>query len=316
MSGPKGAAVNDNRHATLEGIALVERAIEVVESDARRPRASDGSPGGLVELPGDIRPIIIGDLHANLDNLNKIIDDANNRADLESGKALCVIVGDVEHDDRTGHMKEMESSIVILEALLRLIVQYAGKVYYLRGNHDTFDERLRKSGIAQGLEFKMALLAARGAEYVAAVQRFFEALPIFVIGKGYAITHAGPPHGGLDRQEIIDIKRYPEKYHQVMWTRVNEFRDGTPSPKEYGEKDVLLLREMLGLAPETHFIVGHNPLWGDGNTTGFWKDVVGIKNHHIIYSGSGSMAPWLTMEGGELAVRYAIVKQAEVYYYG
>lgn len=300
----------------LEGIPLVERAIEVVEADPFRAKDSDGRPGGLVELPKKFRPIIVGDLHANLENLNRILDSESNRADLEAGKAVCIIVGDIEHDDRTGHMKEMDSSVVILEELFRLLDHYAGRLVYLRGNHDTFDERLRKSGIAQGLELKMTLIAKRGAEYVAAVQRFYEALPVFVIGEGFVITHAGPPHGGLDRKELVNIKRYPEKYHQLMWTRVNEFRDGTPSPKEYGAKDVKLALELLGMPDGTHFIVGHNPLWGDGNTVGFWKDVVGIKNHHIIYSGSGSQAPYLTFEGGELVSKLGIPKKPEVYYYG
>jgi predicted phosphodiesterase len=314
--GGKPATAKARGGAPLQGIELVERAISIVEADPFRPRASDGSPGGLVELPPSLRPIIIGDLHANLENLERIIDANGNRDDLEAGKAVCVIVGDVEHDDRTGHMKEMESSIVILEALFRLLDRYAGNVVYLRGNHDTFDERLRKSGIAQGLELKMTLLAARGQEYVNAVQRFFESLPVFVIGKGFVITHAGPPHGGLDRQELIDIRKYPDKYHQLMWTRVNEFHGGNPSPKEYGEGDVRLALEMLNLPPDTHFIVGHNPLWGDGNTTGFWKDVVGIKNHHIIYSGSGSQAPYLTWEDGILTVKFGIPKATEAYYYG
>ncbi len=300
----------------LEGVALIERAIEVVESDPYRPGDSEKRPGGLIELPKKARPIIIGDLHANLENLNRIFDFGTNRADLEAGAIECIIVGDIEHDDRTGHMKEMDSSLAILEELFRLLDRYDGHIHYLRGNHDTFDERLRKSGIAQGLEFKMLLLAKRGPEYVAAVQRFFEALPIFVMGENFVITHAGPPHGGLDRQELVDIRRYPEKYHQLMWTRVNEFRDGTPSPKEYGGRDIKLALEMLNMPPETHFVVGHNPLWGDGNTVGFWKDVVGIKNHHIIYSGSGSQAPFLTFEGGELVVKVGIPKKPEVYYYG
>ena len=309
-------AVENVDTSGLSGLPLVERATKIVETYPGRPVDSDGKPGGLIDLPRGPRPFIIGDLHANLENLNYILDHGANRSDLESGQALCVILGDAVHDDRTGHMKEMESSVVILEELFRLISRYPGRVYYLRGNHDTFDERLRKSGIAQGVEFKSALLSSRGPEYAAAVSRFFESLPVFVIGEGFVITHAGPPHGGLDRQEIIDIRRYPEKYHQIMWTRVNEFRDGTPSPKEYGAQDIRLALEILGLPPETQFIVGHNPLWGDGNKTGFWKDVVGIKNHHILYSGSGSLAPYLTIEDGALVAKMAAPHKMEVYNYG
>jgi hypothetical protein len=72
---------------------------------------------------------------------------------------------------------------------------------------------------------------------------------------------------------------------------------GNPSPKEYGEKDLRLVLELLDLPQDTHFIVGHNPLWNDGNTTGVWQNVIGIKNHHILYSGSGSRAPISRGEG-------------------
>ncbi|MEI6873506.1 MAG: metallophosphoesterase [Spirochaetota bacterium] len=297
------------------GPALVERATEVCGAWPGRLKDSTGKPGGLILFPKNLRPIIIGDLHANLDNLIAIIDHEKNREDFEEERAILVFVGDSVHDDRTGHMKEMTNSVEILEYILRLIAEHPRTVYYLRGNHDTFDERLRKSGIAQGLEFRKALLAAQGPEYVAAVQRFFEDLPMFIIADGFVITHAGPPRGGLVREELIDIKSYPEKYHQLMWNRVNEFH-GNPSPKEYGEKDIRLVLTQLELPEYTTFIVGHNPLWSDGNKTGVWLNVIGMKNHHIIYSGSGSRAPYFTLENGELVVKMAIKKEPEVYYYG
>lgn len=296
-------------------LTLVERAIEISEKWPGRLTGDDGSPGGLIELPEGIRPIIIGDLHANLEHLVAIINHETNREEFESGKALIIITGDAVHDDRTGYMKDMTSSVRILDYLLRLIVEHPLNLYYIRGNHDSFDHRLRKSGIAQGLEFRDALVAAHGEEYAVAVGRFFEALPVFIIGKGFIVTHAGPPRGGLVREEIINIKNYPEKYHQLLWTRVNEFH-GNPSPKEYGEKDLKLVLELLGLPSTTHFIVGHNPLWNDGNKIGLWMNVIGIKHHHIIYSGSGSHAPYFTLLDGKLIAKTAVEPKQEVYNYG
>jgi len=216
----------------LDGVALVEKVTALVNSMPGRLPDSEGKPGGLVVFPKDIRPIIIGDLHANRENLVKILDHETNRADLESGKAACIFLGDVLHDDRTGHMKDMKSSVEILDDLFKVFLRYPGRVYYIRGNHDSFDERLRKSGICQGLECK---------------------------------------------NEMLDL---------------------------------------LDMPPDTHFIVGHNPLWNDGNQIGVWLNVIGIKNHHILYSGSGSMAPYFTQERGELIVKTAKPKEAEVYYYG
>lgn len=296
-------------------VTLVEKSIDVVSRLPGRIPDRDGLPGGLVMLPEKLRPIIIGDLHANRENLNFILDHEGNRGDLESGKACCVLLGDALHDDRTGNMKDMKSSLEILEDVLRLILRYPGFVYYLRGNHDTFDERLRKSSIPQGLEMKKALLAEKGEAYTFAIDRFFSSLPVFVIGNGFVITHAGPPRGGIVRDELVNIKDYPEKLHQLMWTRVNEFH-GNPSLKEYGEKDIRLALELLEMPADTHFIVGHNPIWSDGNKTGVWTNVIGIKNHHILYSGYGSMAPYITFVDGVMQVKLSIEKKPEVYYYG
>lgn len=306
---------SDKQADSLSGVDLVNGAIAVLDAFPGRLKDDEGRPGGLIELSPDLRPIIIGDLHANRENLVAILNHDANRKDLESGRAVCIILGDAEHDDRTGYMKAMDTSVGILEDLFRLIVRYPGRVGYLRGNHDTFDDRLRKSGIAQGTELRTALTAAFGGGYADAVGKFFESLPVFVIGEGFVITHAGPPRGGLVREELVNIRRYPEKYHQLLWNRVNEFH-GNPSPKEYGDKDLRLVLDLLDLPEYTHFIVGHNPLWNDGNTTGVWQNVIGIKNHHILYSGSGSKAPYFTVEQGQLVLKLAKTQTQEVYQYG
>lgn len=299
----------------LDGIALVQNAIKLINNLPGRLSDSDGQPGGMVLFPETVRPIIIGDLHANRENLSLILDHETNRADIESGKAACILLGDALHDDRTGHMKDMRSSVEILDDVLRLIAQYPGRVYYIRGNHDSFDERLRKSGISQGLEMKKILLQEKGADFTAEVDRFFSCLPYFIIGKGFVITHAGPPHGGIVRDELINIKKYPEKMHQLIWSRVNEFH-GTPSIKEYGEKDLRLALDLLDMPKDTQFIVGHNPIWTDGNNTGVWLNVIGIQNHHILYSGYRSAAPYITFIGEKMLVKTAAITIAEAYNYG
>jgi len=306
---------NSSKSKKPEGVDLVKYVIDLVNSTPGRLKDNTKKPGGLIMFPDNLRPIIIGDLHANIEHLKFILDHDNNRADLESGKAACIFIGDVLHDDRTGYMKQMESSLFMLDELFDVYYTYPGRVYYIRGNHDSFDEQLSKSGILQGLELKKLLLENKGKLYVDAIQAFFDALPYFVIGQGWVITHAGPPRGGLVREELINIRQYPEKAHQLMWNRVNEFH-GNSSLKEYGEKDLRLALDFLDLPAMTHFIVGHNPMWNDGNKTGLWLDVIGIKNHHIIYSGSGSMAPYFTVENGKLVYKMAKKEIKEVYYYG
>jgi predicted phosphodiesterase len=269
-----------------------------------RPKDREGRPGGLVELEAGAKPIIVGDLHACLENLKLILAHEDNDRKILRGECLLILLGDSVHNDQTGQLREMASSLATLEHIFRLFQRYHGRLVHVRGNHDSFDERLVKNGIAQGLEFRRHVVQERGEPYAAAVAEFFEALPLFVIGKGFVIAHAGPIRGGAEREELIDIRFNPDEYQQLLWNRINEF-GGTTTIKEYDHSDIRASLQKLGLAAKTHFIVGHNPLWSNGERSGLWRNVLGIENHHILYSGHGTRAPYLTFQRGRLQVHFA-----------
>ena len=295
---------------TLTELQMLESVIASVENYPYRLKTAAGRPGGLIEFPPSIEVLVVGDLHSNLDNLKAILDDEGNRAEIAAGRKTMVIIGDTVHDDVTGQMKEMDTSIAILDYIIRFMHEFPKGVVYIKGNHDTFDERLVKSGILQGKEMKIALIAKKGKEYQEMVARLFDALPLFIIGQGYVITHAGPVRGGIGRDELINIFDTPDKYHQLIWNRLHEFR-GNPSQKEYGAADIQATLAKLGLGADTLFIVGHNPLWGTGEKTGVWMDVLGIKNHHIIYSGSGSLAPYFQIARGILTLKFPAAPESK-----
>ena len=281
-----------------------------LERSRLRPRDREGRAGGLVELGSAARPVIVGDLHACLENLKLILEHDDNDRKIREGERLLILLGDTVHNDQTGELREMASSLATLEYIFSLFQRYRNRLVYVRGNHDCFDERLVKSGIAQGLEFRRHVVQERGEEYAAAVAEFFEALPMFVVGKGFVITHAGPIRDGAEREELIDIRYNPDEYQQLMWNRINEF-GGTSTIKEYDGSDIRRSLQKLGLPAKTHFIVGHNPLWNTGERTGLWQNVLGIENHHILYSGRGTHAPYLTFQRGKLEVHFAIAERQE-----
>lgn len=295
-------------------VSEIKQATKAVNNYPSRPKDSQGRPGGLLDFSKDDRPaIVIGDLHGAVDNLHKIVQHEDNLERIKGGNLRLIIIGDGVHNDQTGQMKEMESSLEVISEIFRLINSYPKNVIYIRGNHDTFDQYLAKSAIKQGLEFRLHMEAEWGEEHVEAVEEFFESLPMFIIGKGYVITHAGPIRHGCSRQELIDIKDNQDYYRQLMWNRLHEFR-GTPSLKEYDESDIRAMLEKLGLAWDTPFIVGHNPMWHTGDRSGVWRDIIGIKNHIIIYSNLQTNAPYLIIENGSIEERYAISQQPERFY--
>lgn len=291
----------------------IKKIISIINKHKNRPRNTEGNPGGLVELPVDQKCIIVGDLHACLENLKSIIGHQGNEQDLRSGKAMLVLIGDTVHKDKTGELREMGSSLEMLEYVFNLFKQFGERIVYLRGNHDSFDENLVKSGIQQGLEFRKYVISQRGEEYAELVEQFFLALPVFAIGAGFVIAHAGPVRAGTYRDELIEIYSDLDKYHQLMWNRINEFR-GTPNNKEYAEYDIRKTLEKLELPEDTHFIVGHNPLWNTGNDTGVWMDALGIKNHHILYSGCNTRVPYILFHKNKLLLSFAIAPQKEALY--
>jgi predicted phosphodiesterase len=289
----------------------IEKVTSIIENNPNRPKSSTGIPGGLLDYSKNTKPVIvIGDLHGAIDNLKAIINHEDNLKKLEKSKLRVIIIGDGVHNDQTGQMREMESSLLVIEEIFRLILKYGENVLYIRGNHDTFDENVAKSAIQQGLEFRNYLTEHRDEKYIDAVEEFFEALPMFIIGNGYVITHAGPVRHGCTRRELINIKDNQDYYRQLMWNRLHEFR-GTPSLKEYGEEDIRRMLLKLKLPEDTYFIVGHNPMWHTGNDSGIWRDILGIKNHIIIYSNLQTRGPYLRIEGGNIEEIFAVPKTPE-----
>ena len=273
---------------------------------ALRPLSSDGGPGGLIEFPAREKRefIIIGDLHGNHKNLRAILEHDGNLKKVEQDKAVLLFLGDAVHNDRSGFVYEMESSIETMDIIIGLINDFPQNVIYLLGNHDSFRPELSKMGIQQGLLYRDALQAARGAQYVDAMQDFFDALPLFVIHKRFLAVHAGPARGGLTRLELVNVRHFQNLVWQLTWNRLNETRS-TPSMKEYGPEDLDATRKLLGCPAEIPIIVGHNPMWKWGDQDSIWIDALGARNHVILYDTLETKCPYLSVKGGPYAVKYA-----------
>jgi hypothetical protein len=287
----------------------LERALETMRAVTAsvRPRGSSGEPGGLVTFTSEDRRefIIVGDLHANSRNLKAVLRSGSNLRKLLNNKAVLILLGDIVHDERTGHLMEMDSSIRILDIVIHLINKVGRNVVYLAGNHDTFDKQLAKSGIRQGEVLKQEVTKRRGRQYAELLDRFFTSLPVLVRHPHFIAVHAGPVRGGIGRSELINIDHYPECRHQLIWNRINETRS-TPSQKEYAPQDLKDMRSALKSDPKTPVIVGHNPLWQWGGEDSIWINPMQVENYVILYSGAAKVCPYLVFKGSrKYSVKYA-----------
>ncbi len=275
-----------------EALETVRKVNRVLEQSPNRPRDDRGHPGALVELAADLVPILVGDLHGNVDNLLKVLSENRFLAGLETGSASLILLGDAVHPQE-GQMAAMDSSVLIMDLILRLMLSYPSGVLYVRGNHDGFSDEIRKQDVSQGRLWESRLLELRGQNFVTEMKRFYELLPHLVAGDGLLACHGGPPTETVTRDRLINAYRYPRLRHQLTWNRVQQ----AGNPAGYSARDVRSFRAALGLDSSAVFVTAHTQLSEAGC---FWLDVGGIKNHHIIdSSGPGEFAV-ITRVGAEL----------------
>jgi len=261
-----------------KALATLKAVNEILTTEAYRPADKSGLPGGLVELPREKIPIFVGDLHAQVNNLLKILSENKFLEGIESESACLIILGDAVHSELPGEMEAMDSSALMMDLILRLKQLFPANVFYLRGNHDTFNADICKNGICQSTLLKKRLLELRGEDYVRQMEKFYELLPSVIKSDHFLACHAGPPSKKTSRKEIINLRAHPDIAQEIISSRLkrsNYFAG-------YGKADVKRFRKSMKLPKRTPFIVGHTPL---DRTGSIWIDAGEIKNHFILYSG-------------------------------
>ncbi len=249
----------------------------LLQNEPYRATDKTGRPGGLVELPPKLTPVIVGDLHAQVNNLLKILSESCILDCLRMNTASLIILGDAVHSEIINEMEKFDTSMLIMDLIFQLKLHFPNNIFYLRGNHDTFDPEINKNGIPQGTLFEEMLLQHRGPQYVKEMNNFYDLLPYIICSDSYIACHAGPPRGGVKKDALINIKDHKKIGDQLIKTRIQR----PHYPAGYTKGDVKKLRKNLNLPPKTRLIVGHTPMDPFGS---FWLHAGTIKNHHIIYS--------------------------------
>lgn len=262
-------------------LALIQAVNRQLAEDTLRGRDSDDTPGGLLQLPADLRPVLLGDLHGQVDNLLTILSRNAYLRELQSGTAALVLLGDAVHSDRPGELERMDGSMLVMDLLFTLMKALPGRIVFLLGNHDSFSPEIMKGGVAQGMAWERFLTEQRGADYAAEVARFYRLSPVVAMSDGLLACHAGPPGSKVSQDDLVNVHHQPRLLHDLTWSRLK-----TPGfPAGYGRRDVLRFRKSMDLSPDTPFIVGHYPLSADGTV---WTDIGHIEGHHLLYGSAES----------------------------
>lgn len=250
---------------------------ELLRHESSRQKDSLGNPGCLLELPDHITPVIVGDLHAQLDNLLMILSENAFLDGMENGTAALILLGDVVHPEQPGRLEEMDSSLLIMDLIFMLKIKYPEQVFFIIGNHDSFQHEIMKKGIPQGLLWKKHVIASRGETYKEQLELFYQQSPLLALSGDFIACHAGPTRRKISRQILVDAHQFPDIVHDMTWSRIRTHA----FPGGYTSSDVRQFRKGLEVSSELPFIVGHYPFSQDDT---LWLNAGRINQHHIVIS--------------------------------
>jgi hypothetical protein len=196
---------------------------------------------------------------------------------LERGDAYLLFLGDTVHREGEGELEEMDSSLLTLDLLFKLKVHLPRNVFFLRGNHESFDREVGKGGVPQARLLWQHTRAVRGKKYAKRLAEYFDLLACLARSQDFIACHGGPPRRKVSLRSLIDIHENPQLGHELVWNRLRR----TGRPDGYAKRDVKTFREALGAKKDTPVIVSHTPLSATGTT---WTDAGEIPGHHIMFS--------------------------------
>jgi len=266
-----------------ESLNTIKKVNELLEVEAYRPLDNRGKPGGVVEIPTKLVPVIVGDLHAQVDNLLTLLSQNNILTAMEEGTAVLVILGDAVHSEVTGELDKMDSSLLMMDLIFKLMIRFPQQVFYIRGNHDSFSKNIFKEGVAQCLMWEHAIRGQRGEEYLHEVKRFYKLLPYVVMSKDYVACHAAPIRTHFDKDMLVNIYEHQGLVRELTRNRLRQRN----YPAGYHKRDVHHFKMEQGVSMDTQFLVSHSPL---NRKDPLWREAGRIKDHHIVFSAN---IPWI-----------------------
>jgi hypothetical protein len=269
--------------APEEALDTLRQVNALLEIEPMRPRDDRGRPGGVIRVPDRMTPIVIGDLHAQVNNLLTLLTQNEFLEALGDGTAAMLFLGDAVHKEVDGEMEEMESSLLMMDLIFRLKLWFPQQVYYIRGNHDCFTEDVGKDGIPQGLLWDRMVRTTRGDAYKQEMDRFYDLLPYLTLSGDFVACHAAPPKSRVDLHALINARDKPDLLRELTCNRLY----AANRPAGYTKGDAKRLRKALDLGVDADLFVGHTPM---NRTETLWSEVGGIANHHVVFSGN---LPWV-----------------------
>ncbi|MDJ0872309.1 MAG: metallophosphoesterase [Gammaproteobacteria bacterium] len=276
-----------------EALDLLCRVNRLLVDDPYRPRDDEGNAGALLELPDHLIPVLLGDLHAQVDNLLTVLTENGYLEAMSAGRAVLVILGDAVHPEEPDEAEFMDSSLMLMDIIFHLKLRFPSQVFFVLGNHDSFDRDVMKHGVLQGAVWERRVMELRGRRYRDELARFYRQSPLVVKSAGFIACHAAPARRKLSRDSVVSAWHFPDLVRDLTRGRLKSLA----FPAGYTRADVRRFRNSLKANRECAFIVGHYPR-SENETV--WLNVGKIPGHHVLYSARPDQVAVMTRFDGEM----------------
>ncbi|MBU1726628.1 MAG: HAD-IIIC family phosphatase, partial [Candidatus Omnitrophica bacterium] len=287
--GARKSHMGEDAHAGIRDIEAYLGAVKVTEqgkAEVKLIRDAIGAvkkgrfqSGNIVDLRGiaeGLEIMLVGDLHARRDNLEKILfhkgkSDSGEEEPpvldkVKNRRGLLIILGDAVHDNlsrKEGELSfeetqlrlaDMSSSLAIARDIMELKINHPDYFYYCLGNHDSPEVDCAKWGVKQTQLFVNAMLDTYGWLYFDLYREYVKESPLLLAADGLIATHAGPVKPVLTLEEVRWLEKNDPKLYIALWGRFKHIRDIRFA---YFDSDVIDFMDKFG-QPQAYFVVGHD----------------------------------------------------------
>lgn len=239
-----------------------------------RPAKTGGQKraGNILVLPAR-DTYVVGDLHANGDNLRRLIAYGEDRGIFREANVL--LLGDILHSVQ--NPGDSAASLDALMTVFGLMIRYPEHVFCLRGNHETISDGLVKFGVQISRCFNDFIRSTYGQPMLFELGKAFNELPLIALGENLVACHAGPAQGEVAYEPLLNA--FPD---DVLYSTAIDSRN-------YTAHDVTVFINALNGHPypysaNTLFVVGHHRLEGERAIRGGFKNIpyhFALQSHHV-----------------------------------
>lgn len=250
------------------------------------------SRGSIYDISGSrADAVLVGDLHARTDNLERILHHDHNLDKIVAGERHLILLGDAPHNE--ADLYEMDTSVQIMQHIMELMSAAApnGNSSYILGNHDYFSGLFYRFDAEGNKVFQGELMRERmtelyGDEYPEIYVKLMKNCHLLAIGDKFVGAHAGPivsPFTVAELENLDVLNGMNNLVYQLQWNRF--------SHDDYDQKSVERFMSRLGKSG-SELIVGHtHPKNGS-----WYKEL--FPGHRIIFAGHNVFGYALASSGG------------------